>query len=228
MRKGRYELHDYLYSTFELDMFRGKRVLSIGCGAGIDEIEMAKNGAYVWATDPSDQSLELTRKNADEAGVYLRIEKQDATKLPYHDGFFDHVYAFGVLHHIPRVDDALREIHRVLKKNGTAYAMLYHRDSLLYNYSILYLRGVKEGWFEKGLTEEEVLSRFSEGKEGCPYTRAYTLDEADWLFLKNGLYPYYKGISYNVVDELEQRKVKFYGPPYLGWHLVVKARKEEI
>ena len=225
MRKGRYELHDYLSSTFELDKFRGKKVLSIGCGAGIDEIEMARNGARVWATDPSDQARLLASKNSLEAEVLMEIGSQDATKLTYSNGSFDHIHAFGVLHHIPKVNDALQELHRVLKKDGTVYAMLYHRDSLLYYYSILYLRGVKQGWFAKGLTEQEVLSRFSEGKEGCPYTVAYTGAEANALFKFNGFAPISASIHYNVVDELEQRKVKFVGPPELGWHLVVKAVK---
>jgi len=224
MRRERYDLHDYLYSTFELDRFEGKKVLSIGCGAGIDEIEMALHGAEVWATDPSDQARLLASKNSLEAEVLMRVDNQDATKLTYPSGFFDHIHAFGVLHHIPQVNVALQELHRVLKEDGTLYAMLYHRNSLLYYYSILYLRGVKEGWFEKGLTEQEVLSRFSEGKEGCPYTVAYTMREAEELFRTNGFEPR-RSIHYNVVDELGQRKVKFEGSQRLGWHLVVKAVK---
>jgi hypothetical protein len=117
------------------------------------------------------------------------------------------------------------ELLRVLKPSGTIYAMLYHRDSLLYNYSILYLRGVKEGWFQLGLTEDQVLSRFSEGKEGCPYTVAYTGVEANNLLKFNGFTPISTSIHYNVVDELDRRKVKFIGPSHLGWHLVVKAVK---
>lgn len=223
MRRGRYELHDYLYETFKLDKFKGKRVLSVGCGAGIDEIEMALHGADVWATDPSPQAIVWTKRNAEAAGAKMHVEYADATNLTqYEDGCFDHVYAFGVLHHIPNVSDALRELHCVLKPKGTLYAMLYHRNSLLYHYSILYLRGVKGGWFEKGLAEQEVLSRFSEGKEGCPYTAAYTYREAKELFELNG-FGTLISIHYNVVDEPEQRKVKFVGPQGLGWHLAVKA-----
>jgi len=225
MKRSRYDLHDYLYKTFELDGFNGKRVLSVGCGAGHDEIEMAKHGAEVWATDPSEKALELTRSNAEAARVKLHIEKADATDLKYGSGFFDHVHAFGVLHHIPDVNKAAFEIRRVLKKGGSVYAMLYHRDSLLYSHSILYLRGVMQGKFQEGLSEQEVLSRFSEGKEGCPYTRAYTETEAYHLFYMNGFNPIDTSVHYNVVDELDRRKVRFFGPSHLGWHLVVKAVK---
>jgi hypothetical protein len=103
--------------------------------------------------------------------------------------------------------------------------MLYHRDSLLYAYSIIYWRGVKEGNLGK-LTPEQLLSRYSERNEGCPYTRAYTKDEAQDLFKK--LFKQVTAeVHYNVIDLPDQRKVKVDVPEKyeLGWHLVVKAVK---
>jgi hypothetical protein len=74
------------------------------------------------------------------------------------------------------------------------------------------------------LTPEQLVSRYSERNEGCPYTRTYTKDEARNLFS-----PWFKQITievhYNVIDLPEQRKVKVDIPDTyeLGWHLIVKA-----
>lgn len=102
-------------------------------------------------------------------------------------------------------------------------AMLYHKDSLLYAYSIVYLRGIKEELLGK-FTLGEILSRYSERREGNPYTKVYTKAEAQELFSQ-----YFKSCSikvvYNVIDLLEQRKVKVKLPDEyeLGWHLAVKG-----
>ena len=125
------------------------------------------------------------------------------------------------------MQDALREIHRVLRPDGRVMAMLYHRDSLLYAYSIVYLHGIKARLLLDGrATVEELVSRYSERNEGCPYTKAYTRDEARALFEK-----WFRDVTisvhYNVVDTPGQRKVKLGLDDSweLGWHLVVKGTK---
>ena len=145
--------------------------------------------------------------------------------LPFKNDIFDCVYTFGVLHHIPDVDKAVSEINRVLKPGGQIMAMLYNKDSLLCGYSIVYLRGIKEGLLGK-LTMDELLARYSERKEDNPYTRVYTKAEAKAMFSQH-----FKSCSvevrYNVIDLPEQRKVKVSVPDEyeLGWHLIVKAVK---
>ena len=224
-RKFRYELQDYMHDAFRFDDFSGKLVLEIGCGAGIDSAEFARNGAKVVSTDLTRAGTELTRDLLKESGLPSAVIQSDAKALPFKDEAFDCVYSFGVLHHIPDVETALAEIHRVLKPGGRVMAMLYHRDSLLYAYSIIYWRGIKDGLL-RTLTPEQLVSRYSERNEGCPYTRAYTKDEAASLFSA-----WFKQITtevhYNVLDLPEQRKVKVdISDTYeLGWHLIVKALK---
>lgn len=53
----------------------------------------------------------------------------DAEHLPFADDEFDLVYAWGVLHHSPDTERALREAQRVLKPGGRLKIMLYHRHS---------------------------------------------------------------------------------------------------
>jgi len=224
MRTLRYEtLHTYMPEAFEFDKFKDKRVLEIGCGGGIDSVEFAKNGAQVIATDLTKEAVAKTAKLAESLGLDVETRVVDARSLPFKDEAFDHVHVFGVLHHIPDVEKAVSEIHRVLKRGGTVYAMLYHRHSALYYVSIIFLRGIMQEHL-KHMTEDELLCRFSEGRGGCPYTKVYTLCEALKLFED------FNSVSvsthYNVFDLPMKRKIKFKGPNHLGWHLVVKARKQ--
>ena len=223
-RKFRYSLQNYMHSVFNFDKFKGKKVLDVGCGSGIDSLEFARNGARVAAIDFTNNAVKSTKDLFKEAGLDGRIMKASALDLPFENNVFDCVYSFGVLHHIPKVEKALKEIHRVLKQDGLVMAMLYNRDSLLFDYSIL-LRSIKRGLYPK-LSIDDITSKYSERIENCPYTHAYTKSEAKDLFSS-----FFKNIQtkvrYNVIDLPNQRKVKVNVPDKyeLGWHLIVKGRK---
>ncbi len=224
-RNFRYSLQDYMHDAFKFSDSSGKLILEVGCGSGIDSAEFARNGAKIVSTDLTRTGVELTHNLLKENSLPSLVIQCDAKNLPFENETFDCVYSFGVLHHFPEIDAALTEIHRVLKTGGRVMAMFYHRDSLLYAYSIIYWRGIKEGLLGS-LTPEQLAARYSERNEGCPYTRVYTKEEARSLFSQ-----WFKQITtevhYNVLDLPEQRKVKVDIPDKyeLGWHLIVKAVK---
>lgn len=224
-REFRYSLQDYMHDVFQFSSLAGKLVLDLGCGAGIDSAELIRNGAQVVSIDLTRTGAELTRDLLKEAGFPSCVIQADALSLPFKQGTFDCVYSFGVLHHIPQIEEALAQIHQVLKPTGRLMVMLYHKDSLLYAHSIIYLRGIKEGLLGK-FTPEEILSRYSERREGCPHTSAYTKSEAKDLFGR-----FFEDIQvevrYNVIDLPGERKAKVGLPDEyeLGWHLIVKGQK---
>ncbi len=224
-RKFKYELQDYMHEAFKFQEFSGKKVLEIGCGSGIDAVEFARNGAIVTAIDITDNAVALTRELAKEAGVSITVVKQDKNGIPYKDNVFDCIYSFGVLHHIPDVDSVLKEAHRVLKPGGVIMAMLYHRDSILWAYSIL-KRWADNHQKPRELNDIVATSYYSERNEGCPYVKAYTKSEARELFEQ-----YFEDVEvsvhYNVIDTPQQRKIKLdISDKYeLGWNLIVKGMK---
>jgi ubiquinone/menaquinone biosynthesis C-methylase UbiE len=224
-RTFRYSLQDYMHSVFEFDKYSGKKVLEIGCGGGIDSAEFARNGALVTSTDFTEIGVRTTSELLKEAGLPVNAVQADATNLQFEDETFDCVYSFGVLHHVPDIDKALSEIKRVLKPGGRIMVMLYNKDSLLYGYSIVYLRGIADNQLEK-LNMDELLAKYSERKEENPFSRVYTKTEAKALFSR-----YFKDcttdVRYNVIDLPQQRKVKIeVSDEYeLGWHLIVKGVK---
>lgn len=227
-RKFRYDLQDYMHKVFEFDKYQGKKVLEVGFGSGIDLLEFARNGAECYGVDLTENGVKNARAISKESGYFINVRQADATNLPFGDGAFDLVYSFGVLHHIPDDDrvKVFNEIHRVLKPQGKVMAMLYHRDSLLYAYSIIYRHGIRQGLLAMGMSEQELIAKYSERIENCPYTKVYTKDEAKEYFGR-----WFKNVEvsvhYNVIDTDTQRKVKYVmdEDKEYGWHLAVKGVK---
>ena len=96
----------------------GMTVLELGCGAGYFTQELARSGADIVAIDVSPELLEIARANCSAPNVRYQI--QNAHALSYSEAVFDSVVGSSVLHHL-EIEEALREIYRVLKPMGTIY-----------------------------------------------------------------------------------------------------------
>jgi ubiquinone/menaquinone biosynthesis C-methylase UbiE len=109
----------------------GRSLLEVGCGIGVDSIQLAKRGFNVTAVDLTENALTVARQFAEQRGVSIDFRLGNAEGLDFPDASFDAVYSFGVLHHTPDIERSVAEVRRVLRPGGTAYVMLYHRDSLV-------------------------------------------------------------------------------------------------
>ena len=116
------------------------RVLEIGCGLGTDGVQFARAGADYTGVDLTEAAIDLARKNFEQCGLQGEFKVADAENLDFADSSFDLVYSHGVLHHTLDIGRAVSEIHRVLKPEGRAIVMLYHRDSYNYRVGIRILR----------------------------------------------------------------------------------------
>ena len=96
----------------------GMSVLELGCGTGYFTRELACSGANIVAVDVSPDLLEIAKANSSAPNV--RYEIQNAYELSYPDAVFDSVVGSSVLHHL-EIQEAIREIYRVLKPSGTIY-----------------------------------------------------------------------------------------------------------
>ena len=94
----------------------GMTVLELGCGVGYFTRELARSGADIVAIDVSPELLEIAKANCSAPNV--RYEIQNAYQLTYPNAAFDSVIGSSVLHHL-EIEQALREIYRVLKPGGT-------------------------------------------------------------------------------------------------------------
>lgn len=127
----RYDTHYHLPELFASMDGAGRSLLEIGCGIGVDSIQLAKRGFAVTAVDLTENALVVARQFAAHRGVSIDFRLGNAEGLDFPGESFDAVYSFGVLHHTPDIERSVAEVHRVLRPGGTAYVMLYHRDSLV-------------------------------------------------------------------------------------------------
>jgi SAM-dependent methyltransferase len=92
--------------------------------------------------------------------------------LPFADASVDLTHSSSVLHHMPSIEPALRELRRVLRTGGTARIMVYHMDSLWLHLYMAYDRQIAQGLDP----ELDLLAAFQKSTDGsdCPISRCYT------------------------------------------------------
>jgi SAM-dependent methyltransferase len=137
----RYQREAHILRRLDAVDFKGKQVLEIGLGQGADSEQIIRRGAIWSGIDISAESVSRVSTRLQCRGLtYARLERASVLDLPFPDDRFDIVFAHGVLHHIPDVLTAQKEIARVLKPGGRLIAMLYARRSLNYLLAISVIR----------------------------------------------------------------------------------------
>lgn len=129
VERRRNELEPFIPEYADFAGSAGSTVLEIGVGLGTDFIRFARAGAIPSGVDLTDHAVQLVRRRLANEGLEGNVQRADAERLPFQDGTFDRVYSWGVLHHTPDVDGAVREALRVVRPGGSACIMLYARNS---------------------------------------------------------------------------------------------------
>ena len=219
----RYRAEPHILDFAGFHLWRGKRVLEIGCGIGTDGEQFARHGAHYVGIDISDASLNLARERFRVLELPGEFHQGSVTDLEFLQslGEFDLVYSYGVLHHFPGMGSHLYNIANILSSGGELRFMVYAKNSWKY------------AMIQKGLDQFEAQA-------DCPYAQAFTKEEIakllephyqverirqDHCFMYN--VPAYKQGRFELepwfeaMPEVMRAGVK----EYLGWHLLVKAKK---
>ncbi len=105
------------WRAFECHRFSREKlqhpVLDIGCGDGFF-IQVAFEEKFEAGIDLDESEVEQAAKS----GSYEKTLRASATSLPFPSRSFKTVISNCVLEHVPDIDMALSEIHRVLKPRG--------------------------------------------------------------------------------------------------------------
>ncbi|WP_062646283.1 class I SAM-dependent methyltransferase [Streptomyces maremycinicus] len=110
----------YAAAVGELGLRRGDRVLDAGCGTGraLTPLRAAvgPSGVVVGADLTPAMLTAAVRAGRDRAG---RLLLADVTALPLRSASLDAVFAAGLVAHLPRPQENLRELARVVRSGGT-------------------------------------------------------------------------------------------------------------
>lgn len=213
---------DYLASLVDFSRFAGRRVLEVGCGAGVDLVRFAQAGAAVVGVDIAATPLELARANAGARSLRVPLAGADGAHLPFADESFDFVYCHGVLPYSPEPHGIVVEAHRVLRPGGVALFMAYHRRS----------------W----LTAMSRLTRTGLEHDDAPVFRLHTADELERtvaLFsrrrilcerfpVRSRLHDGVKGALFNTLFVPAFRALPRRLTRGLGWHLIALCEKDGV
>lgn len=128
----RNDIEKFNLHFWQFDQYEGKKVLDIGCGPGWMVRNYASNGADVHAIDIADNAVALTNKMLEVLDLKANVQVANAEELPFEDNTFDFVSSNGVLHHAPRMQQAINEAYRVLKPGHEAVISIYYKNILFH------------------------------------------------------------------------------------------------
>jgi len=99
----------------------GAIVAEVGCGRGAGAV-IIKREFQPQILQAMDLDIRMLRKSRRHLSPRQRegisFYAGDASRLPYRDGTLDAIFGFGVLHHVPDWQGALKEIVRVIRPGG--------------------------------------------------------------------------------------------------------------
>ena len=121
---GYHALIDRLEIAATLPYASGARVLEAGCGTGLILKEVAPLARRAVGVDVSPGML----RKAHARG--LDVVHGSVTDLPFGDEEFDLAYSFKVLAHVERIERAMGEMARVVRRGGHVIAEFYNPWSL--------------------------------------------------------------------------------------------------
>lgn len=113
--------HGLYYGDFR-ERIRGKQVLELGCGDGLNALIMAQLGAEVTAIDISEKSQYIIHAVCERTGLSVHALAGDFSLAPFPLHSFDFVIGKAFLHHLTHEleDQYLAKIVTLLKPDGEA------------------------------------------------------------------------------------------------------------
>lgn len=104
-----------------LNVKRRMKILDAGCGIGLLSFEMMKKGVDITGIDISKDKIVAANRILNSLDTKnIRFLEGDITSLDFKDESFDRIICSDVLEHVKNDIGALKELSRVLKKEGEA------------------------------------------------------------------------------------------------------------
>ena len=184
-----------------------QKILDLATGTADVLLALVKDTPEIveaYGIDLADQMLLIGRKKIAQAGLQERIHLQhgDAQQIPYADDGFDVVtIAFGI-RNVPNPIIALKEMYRVLKKDGRALVLEFSlpRNFLVRLFYLFYLKifipivgGMLSGDMKAYFYLNQTIERFPYGKQFCRMMEQVGLENTQAHPLLFGIATIYQG-----------------------------------
>ena len=88
----RFDKLRYLPELVDFSGYKGKKLLEIGCGVGIDLVRFAVGGSDVTGVDLAEVSIRLARENFQLRGLSGELQVMNGEALEFEADSFDIVY----------------------------------------------------------------------------------------------------------------------------------------
>lgn len=223
--RKKYDEEPHILPFADFNAWKGKKVLEIGTGIGIDAIHFARAGALYTGVDLSEKSLTLCKERFNAHGLSGRFYHGNSEELssfvpiePY-----DLVYSFGVIHHTPRPEKVFAELKKYCSPTTELRIMLYAK----WSWKVLRIILVQgRGAFWK---RDELVRQNSEAQADCPVIYTYTFQEVRDLMKDFEIVEIRKdylslwGTEKEFVYDLPLF-IRHLLERMLGWNILIKAR----
>lgn len=104
----------------------GNRILDVGCGEGLAEVEIGRlhiSQLRLFGIDLAASKVAAARQETLSHNQRVGFAAADACRLPFKDGAFDSIYSVAVLQHVEHPDMAVAEFARVTTAKGRVLAV---------------------------------------------------------------------------------------------------------
>jgi SAM-dependent methyltransferase len=157
---------------------RDEQVLDIACGPGLLLAQAQRRGLRASGIDISSVAIQSARRRLPTAQLAIA----SAEAIPFDDGRFDYITCIGSLERFLSPDNALAEMHRLLKPRGQLLIMV--RNSRTLDWQLLSRLGLRNDTGHQGADHLEAwrgrLSAAGFHLDSC-YPDQWPLMRGQWL-----------------------------------------------
>ncbi|MGP8072939.1 MAG: class I SAM-dependent methyltransferase [Thermoplasmata archaeon] len=174
LRRSGSQIEDWKKQAAEMtsSLPDGARILEVAPGPGYFAIELARLGRFqVSGLDISHTFVGIEKENSLQSGVSVDFRQGDAARMPFADGSFDLIITQAAFKNFSRPNQAINEMHRVLRAGGVAVIQDMTRNAT--NDGIRHeVEAMRLGWFGALMTRA-ILRRLRR--------RAYTPENLEMM-----------------------------------------------
>jgi 2-polyprenyl-6-hydroxyphenyl methylase/3-demethylubiquinone-9 3-methyltransferase len=171
----------------------GKKLLDVGCGAGLLSEAMAQRGADVSAIDMSGEALNIAKLHLFESELTINYQQSTAEDFAQdNQACFDVVTCMEMLEHVPEPDSVIKACADMVKPGGDIFFSTINRNSKAFGFAIVaaehilnlvpkgthhYDKLIKPSELAKWMRQSGLVLKNISGMQYNPITKKYSLDD---------------------------------------------------